>query len=609
MSRGALRDCCLLLSVLCVAPGRCEARESVAGGARPLRRQTFSHGLISTEFRMREIWFAEQVARLQGVGRTPEDALPGDDAPWQGITPWLDAGDSPAVAELKARERALRSGTVTRSLEPQLRYLKGGREAPEGLVVHPQLLEGFFSGWVCWEGDFEAPVAGVYRFAVHGRFGALLEVGGHPVAMVPFRQSPGRWDECVEGQMRLEAGLHGLRFLVQGRRETLLANAAVRVPGEAHFRALGGSFFPGLTVDPLKATPEATSAPWVAHAGSSLAVDMASPALIFSDEVLDARLAVTAVAACAQEVTVALWRMSSSGGCVASNGVTRLLPPPPIPLFDPGEPAPSLALHLPLPGSVMGPGERIHWRVVADGHEIEVGSVQVRPAADVGKLSADGTGLHDADGERVLLRLSRPSLTERRRWSLPKRLAASLRKPHAWLVIGDDFGVRGKTLYPALTAAFATRGLELDALAWPLSEGGGVTQQGLPAVVRAMQAESYDAVLILPSSFERECGDPVRDRTRALAVVMEAACSRFGREQVWVARPLPSAVPDGRDDDWVSELDRETAAYGVRRIPLDAWIVRNPAWRDAYRAEDGSLARHPLRLTEDIAEYLTDVLQ
>ena len=563
----------------------------------PLRRRIISRSMVSTEYRLREIWFAEQVARLQGVSRTPPQELPADDAPWIGESPWIDTGDTETVKALKARERRLRAVVITRVLERYSSRSTRGREAPEGLTVHPQMLAGLDKGWVIWDGDFEAPVSGRYRFAVHGLFGGLLELGGEPVTMVPFRHRRGRWDERVAGEVVLEAGLHRLRFSVQGVRERLLADVAVRLPESAAFQPLDGSFFPGLT----------QSVPEDAEPSSPVTVTCSVPSVLFDDEVLPARLVVTAASSRRLPVSARLWQEAAGGGIVVSNALDESLAPRPLPLFDPGLSAPSICVGLPLTGKQVSAGDRICWQVVSGTNTWADGVVVVRDLARMdAALMAEGTQEAPAG---TLLRLSRPSLSARREWSLPKRIVSAIRPPREWLILADDFGLPPNRFHDALKRELQGRGWSGQTMAWPQAAWNGRTAAAVAEVLQQIDAGGCRGMLIIPPATPGRDGGAVRAGGRTLAGVLEAACGRLGREHVWVARPFPVPVADGLRADWVATIDRESGSYGVHQIVLDAWFQERAKWRQAYRLPDGTLSTHPVNAVEQISEFLIDELE
>jgi hypothetical protein len=157
-----------------------------------------------------------------------------------------------------------------------------------------------------------------------------------------------------------------------------------------------------------------------------------------------------------------------------------------------------------------------------------------RKLSECGTLYSENNYFVDIDGHRIIPILHRPTLADKRKWSLLKSL------PGIWeraglLVISDNFGKFSSDL----SALMFEKGYELEFSDWNLSRYDADIVSAAAAKINLLRDTDVDKVLIIPSLYPLKRGVPPRLQQRLLAAMIEAARANENIREIILATPFP----------------------------------------------------------------------
>ena len=226
------------------------------------------------------------------------------------------------------------------------------------------------------------------------------------------------------------------------------------------------------------------------------------------------------------------------------------------------------------------------------------------PAESVGVTCGADGALRNVDGERVLMMLSRPTLSDRRNWGLVRGMLAA-RDPDNLLVVAgiDEWG--GAAFRAAVAEAGRQRGMQVTMIDWQGMPSGVSRMFGsIGTVATALQEQDYDGVLLLPSLADMAAGTSVREMTRTLACLTEMSCGKVGRHRVWLALPPAYRAEVPRSAAFEEGLLRVAGDYGTGAVPLARWLETKATELAGAYEEEGIVQPGPVGLRDLVAKTI-----
>ena len=157
-----------------------------------------------------------------------------------------------------------------------------------------------------------------------------------------------------------------------------------------------------------------------------------------------------------------------------------------------------------------------------------------RKLSECGRLSSENGYFVDTDGHRVIPILHRPTLADKRKWSLLKSLPALWGKS-GFLIIADDFGKFSEDL-SALTLG---KGYKLKFADWNLSLHNADIVSATAAKINLLRETKAEKVLIIPSLYPLKRGVSPRLQQRLLTAMIETARANENIRDITLATPFP----------------------------------------------------------------------
>ena len=217
----------------------------------------------------------------------------------------------------------------------------------------------------------------------------------------------------------------------------------------------------------------------------------------------------------------------------------------------------------------------------------------------------EGGKLVNAEGERVVIRLTRPSLSDKRRWGLLRSIASATKSINRLMVVASPHEWGDRKFVTALEVAAKDRGIELQLATWANGSPASSRMLGsIGAVAQRLESSDADAIVLIPPLADLADGVVTRDLSRAAACLAEMSSSHAGRQQVWLALP-PSYRPDApRSESFEQGMLEVVNDYGINAIPLGAWLETRPEKLARAYTEEGMLKHGPVGMHQTIADYL-----
>ena len=157
-----------------------------------------------------------------------------------------------------------------------------------------------------------------------------------------------------------------------------------------------------------------------------------------------------------------------------------------------------------------------------------------RKLSECGVLHSENSYFVDADGHRIIPILHRPTLADKRKWSLLKSLPVLWGK-NGFLVIADDFGKFSSDL-SALTTG---KGYKLEFADWNLSRHETDIVSAVAAKINLLRDTKADKVLIIPSLYPLKRGVSPRLQQRLLTAMIETARGNKDIREIILTTPFP----------------------------------------------------------------------
>lgn len=258
-------------------------------------------------------------------------------------------------------------------------------------------------------------------------------------------------------------------------------------------------------------------------------------------------------------------------------------------------------LPLPLDGKDSSAERVFELTLSIPGFEFARETIRVVPPRGLRQLVHTPEGLRDGDGARVILLLHHPTLGERRRWELPKKLAGELKPERKYLVIGEEFG----EFVPELTRRLAAEGKELEFL--PLTGNNLPLFESLPQLWHAIPRSTADRVLVLLPCRRHYSSQEGWERERNLAALLEKLKANPAIDRITLAR-LPEPGEE-MEADLEAMLNRLVREFGVEYLDLSETrpLLEAPgAFEIPGRQGESSL--HPAGAAPELARILAGKL-
>lgn len=259
-------------------------------------------------------------------------------------------------------------------------------------------------------------------------------------------------------------------------------------------------------------------------------------------------------------------------------------------------------LPLPLDGRNFEGDRILDLTLSIPGFEFARETIRIVPARAALKLLHTPEGLRDHNGARVVLLLHHPTLGERRRWELPKKLAGELKPERKYLVIGEEFG----DFVPELARQLKADGKELEFL--PLVGSNLPLYESLPRLWREIPRSRADRALVLLPCRRHFSSQEPWERERNLAAVLEKLDANPAVERITLARfPAPA---EERDDELEAMLNRLVREFGVDYLDLsETQAVLDSAAAFEIPDRPGESSLHPAGAATDLARILAGKLR
>ncbi|MBN1864883.1 MAG: hypothetical protein JW808_08285 [Victivallales bacterium] len=220
-------------------------------------------------------------------------------------------------------------------------------------------------------------------------------------------------------------------------------------------------------------------------------------------------------------------------------------------------------------------------------------------------------GLVDNKGCRVIPVLHRPTLAEKRIWSLPKKIISDISSTKRILVIADNFGHGQNSLEKSLQILLATKKTSVEFVPWQRPQIKSAMLSSIGRLIPLIARTNADTILIIPPAGDVSLGLPVRTQKRAIAALIESARTNKNIRIIQVASPFPSLRRTEIDSLLAHGIKRMAEDYNVKFIDINAFIRKKPGWRTTYRFDqdnDVLYEPYPVHYTPEIARFISDSL-
>ena len=176
-----------------------------------------------------------------------------------------------------------------------------------------------------------------------------------------------------------------------------------------------------------------------------------------------------------------------------------------------------------------------------DGFDFDSKKIIFRKLAECSGLRAENGHFIDANGNRVIPILHRPTLDEKRAWSLLNALPSMLGEPSA-LIISDDFGGKTKLSGQLFENAEAARRV-LNFADWNLEASDADFVSETTQKIKLIRESKSAVLIIIPSAYPILRGIPARLQQRLLAALIQTARNNKHIKRIILATPFPLAKP------------------------------------------------------------------
>ncbi len=230
-------------------------------------------------------------------------------------------------------------------------------------------------------------------------------------------------------------------------------------------------------------------------------------------------------------------------------------------------------------------------------------TVRFLPMRLTGKgLISTPRGLAGGDGSRVIPVLHRPSLSERRSWELPRKLAGELKSSRRLLCLAENFG----GLEERLRERLGESGRELEFV--PIAGTNRPLSESLPEILTAVEESGADrALLLIPCRLHTAMYEPW-ELERHLAALLEKLKRNPRLVRVHLAF-LPERDGDERSElrESLTRLAREYDVQYLELNQLEPEISRPESY--ALPGRPGEASQHPVGVVPRLSELLSERLR
>ncbi len=241
-------------------------------------------------------------------------------------------------------------------------------------------------------------------------------------------------------------------------------------------------------------------------------------------------------------------------------------------------------------------------------------AIRFIPLADCPELTCGfGSTLLDPHGRRVVPVLHRLTLSEKRSWSFAHSLLNELVKPKKVLVVADDFGGNGTSFQDVLTKALAEQEIEIEFAAWDMSDGLSTMCDNLGKMRRVIAASDAEKLLIVPSVWDTERGEPCRRQLRTLSALIQTAQTNEKIQTVILATPYPSFKDTAIEHELVKGIKQDLKRdFGIEKIiDVNAFVREKWGQGGGFRLNavgPALYAPFPILMMDEICQKIADSL-
>lgn len=208
------------------------------------------------------------------------------------------------------------------------------------------------------------------------------------------------------------------------------------------------------------------------------------------------------------------------------------------------------------------------WTLKMGGRTFDTRTVVIAPLAALSDLRAGDDGFTNTAGALVIPVLHRPSLAERRTWTLPRQIEAALTAPRRLLIV-----TACRNLTPLPTDANTA----VSFLYWPDADSSELKTllQTFIAIREQLAHQSADGIIIMPPTLRQWAWLPPATVPLLLSGLLETAVHNPAVHTILLTTPLPDASPtvEARWNDAIKRLARD---YDLPLLDLNARLKISP---------------------------------
>ena len=244
--------------------------------------------------------------------------------------------------------------------------------------------------------------------------------------------------------------------------------------------------------------------------------------------------------------------------------------------------------------------------------EIKETYISIIPLERLNNFSSDGIFLTDSRDRRIIVKLHRPTLSEKREWSFVDSISNELKLFPKTLIISDDFGVENNTFFKNLSTHIG-KTTQLDFIEWKSKKNNSTMLANLSNVIEKLRKTDAKRIIIIPSSMDTVSAVSARTQSRIICALLQTARENKNVSELILCTPFPQLNTNYIEEEFIKNIKTNIKEdFAVDKIiDLNYFIKSKDHWQSYYRDELNSphiLTSHPKFMTELISTFIANSL-
>jgi len=155
--------------------------------------------------------------------------------------------------------------------------------------------------------------------------------------------------------------------------------------------------------------------------------------------------------------------------------------------------------------------------------------------------------------------------------------------------------------------------VDVEFAAWEKNDELPTMTANFGGITQTIAQTDADKLLLIPSVWDMDMGEPARPQLRTLSAIIQAAQANKKIKAIILATPYPSFEDNPIEDEITKGIKQQLKRdFGIEKIlDLNAFIKQKPDWKNRYREKMSSSAIYtpfPIHLMDEICQEILELL-